>query len=299
MLMKSQHYSSLHSTSRDLYELTDEDVERLHEILLDMYKDLESVCSKRKVHLIAAGGSCLGAIRHKGFIPWDDDMDLFMFRSDFRRFQSFFEEEFGDRYILLAPGSKNGANCFLPRIFKKGTTMLNMIDETAPYPHGIYIDINIIEYAPASPALFKAKSLAADALRFISYSVYWAQYPSSSMRDFMMNSEGANYYRLRMAVGKAFSFMKAETWFSLFDRFVQGRRSDVITVPSGARKYKGEKLPLEVMRPLKRTAFEDTKIFVPGDYDAYLKNLYGDYMKIPDQDKREHHLCLKLDFEHE
>lgn len=296
MAAKSQHYSAWGGDTKGLYTLTDEDVEKLHEVLLEMYKQISAVCEKHGIHLIAAGGTALGAIRHHGFIPWDDDMDLFMFRDEFEKLKSIFDTELGDGYYLLAPGTKQGANCFLPRIMKKGTTLLGMLDETAPYPHGIYIDINIIEYAPENGLYFKWKSLGANARRFISYSVYWNQYKSKSLRAYMLNSKGAKYYQLRMILGKLCSFRSAERWFASFDKYVQGKKSKVVTVPSGTKKYNGERLDIDVVNPVKKVPFEDTEIYVFNNYDWYLSNLYGDYMTIPKAANREHHMCLKLSF---
>ena len=299
MRRKSQHYSSWNGSAGNLYRMTDEDVSKMHEVLLDMYKEIKKVCDKYNVDLIAAGGTALGAIRHKGFIPWDDDMDIFMFREDFEQFSSIFDTELKDGYYLLYPGSRNGANCFLPRIVKKGTTFLGMIDETAPYPHGIYIDINILEYAPENKIAFLSKSVGADLRRFISYSVYWNQYKSQSLKEYMLGSEGAKYYKLRMTLGKMFSFRRAEAWFASFDKHVQGKESAVVTVPSGTKKYRGEKLGADIIYPLKTVPFEDTDIKVFNNYDWYLSNLYGDYKTIPDVTNREHHLCLALNFENE
>ena len=299
MISKSQHYSAWGGDTNGSYTLTDEDVEKLHDVLLGMYKKVNTVCEHYDIHLIAAGGTSLGAVRHHGFIPWDDDMDLFMFRADFEKLKNIFESELGDEYYLLAPGTKQGANCFLPRIVKKNTTLLGMIDETAPYPHGIYIDINIIEYAPENAFLFKWKMLGADIRRFISYSVYWNQYKSKSWRTYMLGSKGAKYYKLRMLIGKIFSFKSAEKWFASFDKYVQGKESKVVTVPSGTKKYGGERLELSVINPLKKIPFEDTDIYVFNNYDRYLTNLYGNYMTIPKMENREHHMCLKLSFTEE
>ena len=83
MASKGQHYSAWGGNTKGLYTLTDEDVETLHSVLLEMYKEINAVCERHNIHLIAAGGTALGTIRHHGFIPWDDDMDLFMFREDF------------------------------------------------------------------------------------------------------------------------------------------------------------------------------------------------------------------------
>ena len=98
-----------------------------------------------------------------------------------------------------------------------------MIDEKSPYPTGIYIDILPIDYAPESKIALQLKGITADILRFISYSVYWKQYKSESLKSFMLNSEGKNYYKLRMTIGTIFSFKTAEKWFETFDKFIKGK----------------------------------------------------------------------------
>ncbi len=296
MIFPKKNYASWHSSAENLYELTEEDIRRMHEILLDMYKDLEAFCRKHSLHLIAGGGTALGAVRHKGFIPWDDDMDLDMTRSDYEKLKEVFEQELGQKYEMLAPGYKKGASCFLMRIYKKNTTILNMIDEASPYPAGIYIDITPIDYAPDNKLLWFIKGMAADFLRAVSYSVYWKQYRSESLKQFMMESEGKNYYRLRMTTGVLFSFKTAEEWFALFDRFIQGRKSGFVTVAAGRKKYRGETYQKDVYFPAGKTVFEDTEIYIHHNIDEYLKRMYGDYMKIPEAENREKHLCLKLDF---
>ena len=293
------HYSAWGGDKSSMYLLTEDDLKQMHEILLEMYQDMKASCDKYGIRLIAAGGTALGAIRHHGFIPWDDDMDLCMFREDYNLFSEMFDKELGKKYYLLAPGRKEGANCFLPRVMKKKTTLLGMIDETAPYPHGIYIDINPIEYAPENNILFRMKGICADLIRFISYSVYWYQYKSKSLKSYMTNSKGAKYYKVRLMVGKLFSYKKAERWFEFYDKLVQGAKTEVVVIPSGAKKYAGERMQLQSVLPLKSVPFEDTEIYVVNDYDGFLKNLYGDYMKIPKPENRENHLCLKLNFEKE
>lgn len=288
------HYSTWGGKSDTQYILTDKDISDLHHVLLEMYKEINAVCKQHGICVIAAGGTALGAVRHHGFIPWDDDMDLFMFREDFVKLSNIFESELGNDFYLLFPGSKNGANCFLPRIIKKNTTLLGMIDESSPYPQGIYIDINIIEFAPKNKLSFYRKAFGSDIRRMISYSVYWNQYKSKSLREFMLNSSGENYYKFRIIVGKIFNYRKAEKWFASFDKYVQGKKSDVYTVPSGSKKYKGERLCADTVFPLKAFQFEDTEIYVFNDYDKYLRNLYGDYMTIPKAEDRGQHLCLKF-----
>ena len=296
MFTLKKNYASLESSANNLYELTDEDIKKMHEVLLEMYDDLFAVCEKHGIKLIAGGGTALGAVRHKGFIPWDDDMDLCLTREDYQKFIQCFDDELGDRYDLLAPGYKKGSNCFLMRVLKKNTTLLNMIDEASPYPTGIYIDITPIDYAPDNSMIRFIKGKLSDVLRFISYSVYWKQYKSKSLEKFMLCSEGKTYYKIRMVTGAIFSFYSAEKWFQVFDSFVQGKKNNIVTVAAGRKKYCGEAFQYNIFFPLQKATFAGRVIYIYNDIDVYLKRLYGNYMKIPDVKDREKHLCLNLNF---
>ena len=113
----------------------------------------------------------------------------------------------------------------------------------------------------------------------------------------MLNSEGRTYYKIRMMIGKIFSFFPAEKWFALFDKFIRGKKSDHITVAAGREKYRGAYYPIDVFFPAKSVPFENRQIYIVNKEDIYMKRLYGDYMKIPSKKNREKHLCLKVDFE--
>ena len=293
-----KNYALWKTSADNLYELNDDDILKSHEMLLDMYKDLCEFCDRHSLHLIAGGGTALGAVRHMGFIPWDDDMDLDLIRSEYDVFVQNFSEEMSGKYEICAPGHRNGANCFLARVYRKNTTVLNMIDESSPYPKGIYIDITPIDYAPDAFISQRLKGILVDAVRFISYSVYWYQYPSTSLKEFMIHSEGKIYYKIRMVIGRIFCFWKSEKWFAKFDRVVRGRKSQHVTVGAGRKKYCGELFEKNEFYPLRKARFEDTYIYIFHRVDNYLKRMYGNYMDIPPVEKREKHLCLKFDLKH-
>ena len=118
MLTLKKNYASLESKADNLYELTEEDIKRMHEVLLEMYDDLFEVCEKNSIKMLASGGTALGTIRHQGFIPWDDDMDLHFSRSDYETFIKIFEKELGEKYGVF----------FLPSDFKKKEGYKRSID---------------------------------------------------------------------------------------------------------------------------------------------------------------------------
>ena len=77
---------------------TKEELKQIQDILLDMYKDILYICEKKRLTVLLGGGSALGAVRHGGFIPWDDDIDLIIPRKDIFLFLSTFKKDFGDKY---------------------------------------------------------------------------------------------------------------------------------------------------------------------------------------------------------
>ena len=86
--------------SEGLIEVSGERLCALQEVLLRMLGDLDRVCAKHDIPYTLGGGSCLGAVRHHGFIPWDDDLDINMTRDSYRRFIDVYESELKDRYWL-------------------------------------------------------------------------------------------------------------------------------------------------------------------------------------------------------
>ena len=104
-----------------LIEVTEEQRTALQALLLDMYKEIFEVCSRHNITPFLVGGSAIGAVRHKGFIPWDDDLDIGMTRDDYKCFEIVFDGELGDKYILNAPNRSKKVKTRFPKILKKGT----------------------------------------------------------------------------------------------------------------------------------------------------------------------------------
>ena len=90
-----------------LIQLSEEQNNILKDRLLEMCTDIMEFCEENNITCVLGGGTALGAVRHKGFIPWDDDIDLNMPREDYNRFPSIFEEKFKDKYTIYVPDGKH------------------------------------------------------------------------------------------------------------------------------------------------------------------------------------------------
>lgn len=300
MLVSKKRISQMSTATSDLHMLSTEEISELHQCLLECLKDIMEVCDKYSIKPMVGGGSAIGLVRHDGFIPWDDDLDMMISREDYNKLLEVFDKELGDRYYLLAPGREQGASCYLARILRKGTTYVNMLNAGAKYPNCIYIDLTPIDYASNNRVLRKIKGFFSNVLKFASYSVFWYKNQNPYMENYMNGDpDSRKYYKNRLLIGKCFSFFSAEKWFEIFDKFIQGKKSNYMTIASGRKHYSGEMLDKNIFYPVKEGKFEGVKVYIPNDINAYLSNLYGDYMEIPPEDKREKHLCVAFDCKNE
>ena len=112
MLNKIKKYFSYKDLINDSYPAADEhflnneEIVALQNVLLEILRDLMEVCEKNEIKPFLQGGTLLGKIRHNGFIPWDDDLDIGMCRKDYENFKKIFDNELSDKYILMVPGVK-------------------------------------------------------------------------------------------------------------------------------------------------------------------------------------------------
>ena len=265
-----------------------EELKRLQEVLLDMFLEIRTVCENHNLTCMLLGGSTLGAVRHKGFIPWDDDLDIAMTRKDYEKFKRIFVEELGEKYVLNAPNYNGRPTNRFPKILKRGTKYVE-IDEEDDDRACIKIDVFILENVPDSILLRYAKGFWCTFLMFLGGHVY--SYETAKHMNRKLNR--------REIIGKCFSVLKSERLFDRFDKACRSKngKSRNLGIPSGRKHYFGEILPRESFFPCSDGVFEGRIVSLPADTDLYLRNLYGDYMKIPPKNKREKHYIEKIEFE--
>lgn len=277
-----------------LIEVDEEQRRRLQGAILEMYKELLSVCIRYKITPYLIGGSALGAVRHKGFIPWDDDIDIGMTRDDYTKFIEVFNKELSKKYIINAPNLSDNPKTRFTKIYKKGTVCREVFDRKSSL-NGIFLDIFIIENVPRNKVIRKLRGTLCNALQFISSQVYLYENNNSLMREIYTRA-GEGNYKSRMRIGHLFSFKPAKTWFDLVDKVAQYKKTGLYGIVTGRKHYFGEIFEEKVFFPSQYKEFEDIEAPVFNDLDTYLTNLYNNYMEIPPENKRERHYVVELKF---
>lgn len=283
-------------TSGIMVEIDQITLEKLQSELLSMYKDVLHVCQEHGIIPYLVGGSALGAIRHQGFIPWDDDVDIGMTRQDYEKFINVFEKELSEKYILNAPNYSDKPKARFPKIYKKGTVFKGIYDVNDNNSlNGFFVDIFIIENIPLNKIRRKIKGTYCNLLEFISSQVYTYENDNDLSRE--MRTRANNFsVKIRYLVGKLFSLRKAGKWFNLVDKHIQYKTTGMFGLVTGRKHYFGELFDEKTLFPAKYVSFCDVEAPVFNDIDAYLVNLYGDYMQLPPENKRERHSVVEIKF---
>lgn len=283
------------SNTSDLFvEINAQNRLALQQTLLDMYDDIRRICDRNHLTVFLAGGSALGAVRHQGFIPWDDDLDLAMTRRDFRKFQRIFEKELGEKYFLLAPNGDLPAKSRFPKIVKKDTLFREITDASEEQFCGVFLDIFILDHIPENRLLQKWKEFRCNLLEFIAGQVLVYEVNTPEIRELYSRVGRWNYY-LRRGLGFLFSFRRTETWYDCIDRAVQYQgKTSLCGLPTGSKHYLGEVFQKSDIFPVRYLPFEGRKAAVFFKVEKYLENLYGDYMTIPDEADRARHYVKEM-----
>lgn len=266
-------------------EITDHDqLRHLQMVLLEMMKEIDTLCRRNGITYYLNGGNALGAVRHRGFIPWDDDLDIMMTHSNHRRFIDACRRELdpGKWYVQESwhdwPGTFSKVR--LRGTFLKDIGEWNGI---APADRGIYIDIFEVVNAPESPLLRRTQYLAAKMLN--AYSLLKKGYTSDSLLKKAALS-AANLLRLKAI---------RRLCHSLVFRYEEKPTKSVANF-FGMSRFRSAFYPAVVFAEPVYKDYEDTLLPLPTGYEQYLTQAFGDYMQLPPEDKRRPAHSLEIDF---
>ena len=279
-------------------ELQENELNQLHECLLSILKDFIYVCEKYNLHYTLGGGSVLGAIRHHGFIPWDDDLDINMPRKDYEKFKNIFADELSNEYELNVPNSVYGATSPFMKLLKKGTVyrqQFSYLKEEFPY---IWVDIFPFDFVPENKIKRLIKGHVSQILNYLFVGRYIFEHRNQATdahyRDYYKKKNKEWVYTVRMLLAKCCPF-NSGILFDYFDHFVQSKRkSRLLTCATGRKGYLGEISDARYFEHAEEGIFAGLKVRLPFLCTDYLTRLYGNYMEIPPIEKREHHVTTEF-----
>ncbi|MBO5468255.1 MAG: LicD family protein [Lachnospiraceae bacterium] len=239
------------------------DIKEMKNVELELLKYFKIVCNKYNLRYYLCGGTLLGAIRHQGYIPWDDDIDVFMPVPDYLQLCNCFKED--DKYKLL-----NMDNCETNYMFTRlidKRTVLEEIHYPLKCKTGINIDIFPISGFPSEKREVDLFTKEIMMLRE-EWDDYWFMYG--------MNSDVNRYSGLKLKVKE------------IMTRYDFDCADMVGYIVTG--KLDRELLPRKEFNKTVEVLFEGEKYATLGGYDTYLSNMYGNYMQLPslEEQKNKH-----------
>lgn len=254
---------------------------RLKSIELEMLKHFVEICNEYNLKYYLIGGTLLGAIRHKGFIPWDDDIDVGMPRTSYNMFLEIASQRLPE-YLFLQTFSSDQEypNCFA-KIRDSRTTFVETSMNRRMINHGVFIDIFPLDYYPERNRLFfKIKE-------------FWLKIRVSCVS----NSKASYKIRIAQMISKLI-FPSVEDAIVKRDGLIQSNgSSSLFTNFCGAWGEK-EIVPVSWFGEGTDVEFEGLRLKAPVEYDKYLKHMYGDYMTPPPVEKRKtHHFTDIIDLD--
>ena len=161
--LRQQGHLAVQKMKINLDDLTDEDKElfqKLHDVEVELMDELVRICDKHNLTYFLYGGTLLGAVRHKGFIPWDDDIDLIMPRKDYDKFAELCKTELNEKYFYQSYDTDKGTPFLFAKLRKNNTRVSEEKLEGKELHEGIYIDIMPLDYFPEIDGLRRRAFMA-------------------------------------------------------------------------------------------------------------------------------------------
>lgn len=259
------------------------ELRHLQMVILSIVRDIDTICQKHGIEYYLLGGSALGAIRHKGFIPWDDDLDICMDTDNYRKFIEVAKKEMDSQKYYIQERLVDWPLNF-SKIKLKGTKIIEYEGvDVNDEKNGIFVDLFVLDNSPSNKILQFFQYVSAKV--YLSYLLSVRTYKSASFKK-----------RLLMFLSFPLKWKPIRDFFRWGAEHYNSRKTDYLGFFYGRTKLKNSIIDRKVYGKPLRVPFEDISLPVPELYDAYLTHLFGDYMTPPPVKERQGLHILKVDF---
>ncbi len=269
----------------ETYQLSGQELRAVQKIQLEMLCEVDRICRKKKIQYNIIAGTLLGAVRHEGFIHWDDDADVAFLRPEYERFKKACETELDTKRFLFQDGSvTKGYRWGYGKLRRKNTLFLRKYQEGMRYHQGIFIDIFPLDSIPAGKLARKLYNIHCFFLR----KLMWAPVGIKAERVFW-----------KRALYGIVNHCPEERLKGLYEQFVRKgnekyRHSPwvrILLFPAPTEEYGYMRAWYQESE---QYLFEGKLLWGIRHYDAYLRFKFGDYMVLPEEKDRKTHPITKL-----
>lgn len=266
----------------EVHVLTESELKKLQVVELELLEEFDRICRKHQIPYSIDGGTLLGAVRHGGFVPWDDDADVIMNREAYEKFEEVLDKELDHRkYYYQDIDRTEGYRWGYGKLRRKGTEFIRKNQEHMPYEQGIFLDVFVCDNVPDNYAV-----------RCI------CNFHSYMYRKFFYAKVGKHttkgFIRLVYSLMDLMPERILKRRYKKYILFCNRKRTNwvkCLTYPACNKTYGYKREWYEDTIDMK---FEGKTFKASRKYDEYLTFLYGEYMKLPPIEKRKVHPVSKL-----